>query len=472
MKLDDKLNDLKNDIPDNDLDYKEIYKKATTNNNHTFIYKKRIMYMTLALISIFIISLCVMFPFVNKKNKKSNKDNKDNNLVCLIQDISENKVNIRPDTYDEFINKYNDFSAKITEEVINNSENNTISPYSIFSSLVLLSQVTDNNSKQEILDALNMTDELILNNYPYFYSIHNYSKFDQFNNETIEKTYNSIWIQKGLNVKQDAINNLTNNYYCYPYYIDYDNEKSANEIITKYVSKNTNGLIKENFDFSPNTIISMINTNYLSDVWGKDELEQSSKYSFTDIDNVVKRGLFNISKDFDGMPNYEDKYSYFYAKTNNYKINFILPNDGINIHDIFNKEMISKVSNNSYIYEDETYYYYTHCCFPSFKLESELIDLKDVLINKFNIKDIFNSNKSDLSKLLYRDAYFNKICHKAKVEVDKKGIKAASVTVSEIYESAGAYKTPKYLEFVLDKPFGIIISKNKEILYTGIVDKI
>ena len=80
----------------------------------------------------------------------------------------------------------------------------------------------------------------------------------------------------------------------------------------------------------------MINTNYLSDVWGKDELIQSSKYSFTDIDNVVKAGLFNISKYFDGMPNYEDKYSYFYANTNNYTINFILPNDGINIHDIFN----------------------------------------------------------------------------------------------------------------------------------------
>ena len=58
------------------------------------------------------------------------------------------------------------------------------------------------------------------------------------------------------------------------------------------------------------------------------------------------------------------------------------------------------------------------------------------------------------------------------MEVDKNGIKAASVTLAETYESAAPYKTPKYLQFVLDKPFGIIISKNKEILYTGIVDKI
>ncbi len=158
MKLDDELNKLKDNIPENNLDYKVIYNKSKIKSNRT-INSKRLMYLTLAIVGALIISICSIFPFI-----KNDTNNYSDQLVSLIQDINYEKVNEEPIDYDLFIDKYNIFSEKIASELVNNGENNVVSPYSIFSCLVLISAVCDNNSKDEILNALDMSEELILNN--------------------------------------------------------------------------------------------------------------------------------------------------------------------------------------------------------------------------------------------------------------------------------------------------------------------
>lgn len=467
MKLDDELNKLKDNIPENNLDYKVIYNKSKIKSNRT-INSKRLMYLTLAIVGALIISICSIFPFI-----KNDTNNYSDQLVSLIQDINYEKVNEEPIDYDLFIDKYNIFSEKIASELVNNGENNVVSPYSIFSCLVLISAVCDNNSKDEILNALDMSEELILNNYPYFYSKHNYEINTLNVTGTKESTYNSIWIQHGLETNKNTIDSLTNNYYCYPYYINFKNNVEANKIIKEYVYNNTEGLINQNFNLSSDTIISLINVNYLKDAWKDGDLTKTDNYNFTNNDNTTKNVQFNKTEYILGKIQKEVNYSHFYTRTRRYNIKFVLPDNNINIHDIFNNELISNVNNSTYTANDDNIYL-TSCIFPTFKLESDLITLNDILSNKFGIKDIFNISKCDLSKLLNVDAYFSKIIHKAVLEVNEKGIKAAAVTMGIVETtSINLTKEPIYEDFILDKSFGVIITNfNDEILYTGIVDNI
>lgn len=475
MKLDDELEKLKNDIPEDSLNYNEIYQKASLSPKHKYLYKKRFVFLSLAILTIFIISFSIIFPIVKINNDNTNSEYTNEKLVSLIQNVSTKTVSAEHVTYDEFINKYNIFCEKIAAETINNGENNVVSPYSIFSCLVLLSTITDNNSKKEILDALDMTEELILNNYPYFYSKHNYENDSKYY-PSKEKTYNSIWIQNNLPINRNTINSLTNNFYCYPYYINYKDNQNANNVIKQYVSNNTEGLIEQDFNFTVDTIISLLNVNYLKDVWHNGSLRVQHNTIFKNIDNVDKKMDFNITDYGYGQIAYEENYSHFYTTTHKYKIKFILPNYSTNIHDIFNQETIANVNNYKYKSYDDNNEYYTCCKFPSFSLESELIILNDILKNKFGIKDIFGSN-ADLSKLLTDvTAFVSKIEHKAKLELNDDGIKAAAVTAAVVESATAAEEKPKnkiYSEFILNRSFGVIVTNsNNEIIYTGIVDRV
>lgn len=460
MKLEENLKEISKNFPESNLNPNDIYKKANINDNKT-INKK---YVIFASIIMAVITLMFTIPYLTLNNKNNN------NLVKLLSEISETKTVAEPENYADFIIKYNNFSSKIADYALDydTKDNTVISPYSIFSCLVLLSAIADNDSKTEILNALNMDEKLIIDNYPYFYSLHNYE-----NTISQEKTYNSIFIQNDLKIKNDCINNLANNYYCYQYQADFKNN-FTNKMITDYVSKNTNGLINEDFEISKEAIAVLINSLYLKTIWNEPLQETENSYNFKNNDlSITSTKLYKTDYSY-GKVKQENNYSHFYCKTkNNYKMKIILPNEGINISDIFDNELISYV-NNYHNYDDSNIY--TRCVFPKFKLESSLLGLKELLNNKLGIKKIFDSANADLSKLFYinpnDNVYVDEIKHKSVLEVDEKGIVGASVTMAIIAETT-AIIIEKKEDFIIDKSFGVIITnKNDEILFTGIIDKI
>ena len=472
MRLDEELNKLKEDIPDNDLNYKIIYEKRNIIQRKT-INSKRLMYLTLALVGAVVVSTCSIFPFVNDKKIGNNYDK----IAELLSDVQDNKISTKPKEYDTFVDKYNVFCQKIAEQLINNGKNNVISPYSIFSNLVLAQEVSSGKTRDEILTALDMSNELIKNNYPYFFSKHNYEITDKDYIISKENTYNSIWIQNNLNVKMDCVNRLAQIYSCYPYHINFKNSIEANNCITEYVKKNTNNLIDTNFNLSEYTKACLINVNYLHDIWGINELSKRDNQYFYNYDLSKTYTKYNITDYMNGKIVEEQEYSYFYSCTKKYKIIFILPNENVNIHDVYNCVTLNKIKNTQYILEDDENIYYTRCIFPNFKLESELLKIANVLKNKFNIVSLFDSSNSDFSSLLDEKVYFNDILHKSKLEVNEKGIEGASVTIAPTIETSIGinHKEKKKIktDFLINKSFGVIVeSLSGEIIYNGIIDNI
>ncbi len=389
------------------------------------------------------------------------------------------------DDFKEFKNKMNIFSSKLSEALLKEeyeeNKNLAFSPFSIELALGLAVSASNNETRDEILSAFDIDFETFNKYYKAYLS---YILMENKNNSG--KIYsqitssNSIWIDNNIEVKDIGLDNLQNDYYCYSYKVDFkNNNRTANKAIRAFVKEKTNDLIDQNFNLDQDTLFALMNTLYLKDIWnymGNDLKYASEEYKFKNLNGNISnkpllQGYYNPGKTM-----ITDTYSAFYTSTlSNIGLYFIKPNDGLNINNLFNANVIKNVTTNSnYIYKDDEKLesYYTNCIFPEFKAESDL-DLKEILKNNFNIKNLFDANNCDFSNLTEEDIFCKQIKHVAKLDVNKKGIEGAAVTMLAMAGAAGPGEYTRVNEtFVLDKEFIFVITYKNTILFSGIVTNI
>jgi len=112
---------------------------------------------------------------------------------------------------------------------------------------------------------------------------------------------------------------------------------------------------------------------------------------------------------------------------------------------------------------------------PKFKFSYDL-ELKEDLM-KLGIKDAFDKEKADLSKIadsdeLIQKPYVSDALHKADIEFTEKGVKAAAVTVISVGGLTSPMPEEKYpVEVRINKPFMFVIKEKntKDIWFTGTV---
>lgn len=113
---------------------------------------------------------------------------------------------------------------------------------------------------------------------------------------------------------------------------------------------------------------------------------------------------------------------------------------------------------------------------PFFKFEYELKLLED--LKTLGVKDVFDSEKADLSNLTTSNTHINKAIHKANIEFSNDGIKAsASTAIGGAGAASGPYfehlfKVPvKEIDVTFDKPYMYLIRDKAtgEVWFTGTV---
>ena len=92
------------------------------------------------------------------------------------------------------------------------------------------------------------------------------------------------------------------------------------------------------------------------------------------------------------------------------------------------------------------------------------------------INDLFSVDECNYSTLTDDSAYCSSVTHVAKLNVDKTGIEGAAVT---IMEDDGTAEPPEkeyediYLDFIIDRAFGFILSDRYDnTLFSGVVKKV
>jgi serpin B len=291
---------------------------------------------------------------------------------------------------------------------------------------------------------------------------------------------NSLWADKGISLNQAGVDKLALDYNCDLFKVNFSNNE-ARRAIASYIKDKTHGLVDGDVEFNEETIIALINTFYLKEVWNSDgdELRMTaSEYSFARADGGTVSEKFLEGYYFGGKAYDGDGYSAFYTKTNhNFSIKFILPDEGVALSEVFtaaNIHAVNSIDDFGTIDHQNKKMHYTRAIFPEYKADYD-DDISDILKNDLGIRTIFDESRSDFSGITDTPAYCSKVIHKCSLDVNRKGIEGAAVTIVALDGTSGPLEEYEkvYHDFVVNRAFGFVITDSYgAVLFSGVVNGI
>lgn len=374
------------------------------------------------------------------------------------------------------------FSAAFAEAVYSDydkDENLAVSPVSVYMALAMAAECADGQTREEILSALGISYEQLGANLGYLYRSLN----EEYKSGVINAN-NSVWVNSNTSVQEDCLDELSEKYFADSYSADFEGDNDgANKAIQDYVREKTRGLIDSKFNLDPMTYFVLINTLYLKDSWytnGQDMSFADGDYTFTRADGTTDsrrllKSRYIVGRQFEG-----ESFTSFYTTTAaGLSVKFLLPKEGYDLADVFtaqNIALVNSVTDYDGVDQENNVRYNTRCIFPEFSA-SYNGDVRGILREHFGIEALFEAGECDLTNLLERkdqtkgEDYCTQIRHVAKLNVDKTGIEGAAVTViADGATGAPAYEEV-YLDFVVDRAFGYIVSdRYGTMLFTGVVN--
>ena len=397
------------------------------------------------------------------------------NLLYEAKEVAQFTYN---DGFINYLNNVSLFSSDFSETLYQNYKNGdniVYSPISVYLCLGVAAEISQNNTREEILNALNTNYTDLNKNYHILFESLN----KEFESGQLSLT-NSIWLNDSCQFIDSTLEKIADDYYTYSYRVDYTTNE-ANNAIREFIIEKTNGFLNPLLNFDPQTIFVLMNTLYLKDNWtlsGSDLSTYQDRINFINSDNTITNTDMLSSGYKDKNIYVGDTFKSCYISTvNGYNLNFFVPLDGYSVEDIFTAENINLVNTDPSIFasvdEEKEVIYNTNVIFPEFEAEFDE-NLIDIMTNEYGIKDLFSAESCDLSPIFSDDAYASSLRHIAKLKTDKKGIEGAAVT---LLVTDGATSSPLYpiekQEFIVDRSFGFTVTDSHGIcLFSGVVEKI
>ena len=354
-------------------------------------------------------------------------------------------------------NEYNHLTKQLALEFLKQKpqENSVFSAYSILSILAIAAQATSSDTRSEILNAISPG-----------------LTYGQLETSVREYT-KTIKACHGVSVANAAIIKNTIKDSILPDYIEklkaaYDGDAiiSSNLMrdVNEWVNKKTNGMIRNILNKSiPDMLSGLINAIYFESKW-KQRYESDDIYEesdFTNIDGSTSEVTMLSSEEHEYLEN--DFFTGFLRPyRNGFSFMGLLPKkEGPGA-----LEEAIKSSDMEKLYEGRTSDT-VQVSFPEFSVEFG-DDLTDIC-KKLGIKRLF-TNDADFSPMSTENLKMKAIMHKAKIDVDRNGTKAAAATLDMVCAGCAMPFDVKYVD--LDRPFVYAIV-NDELgipVFTGIIN--
>ncbi|MBE6776374.1 MAG: serpin family protein [Ruminococcaceae bacterium] len=354
--------------------------------------------------------------------------------------------------------------------VSENGENVLWSPINAYIGLSMLAEITDGDSRREILDLFGAEDiEALRSQVSAVWE----SVYEDDGNEICTPA-NSLWLKDGLDYRQDTMDNLAYHYYASVYQTDLGSD-SADKAIGEWLDKNTGGMLKDRTgktDLSPDTVLALYSTLFFQAKW-RDEFD--SKNNTEDVFHGVggDTEVTYMNKKLCQMDYYwhENYSAVALSLKNGSTMWFILPDEGKTAADVLKDgaygEMISS-SDGEDGWQNKKYMK-VNLSVPKFDVSST-VNLKDGL-GRMGVNKVFDTESSDFTAITSdTPVWITAVNQSARVEIDEKGVKAAAYI--EIPGAGAAMPPEEIIDFLLDRPFLFVISKGNLPLFTGVVNNI
>ncbi len=348
-------------------------------------------------------------------------------------------------------------------------ENVFYSPYSIESALYMAELGADNNTKVQMNAVMGIDDpDAFLKEYDAFRNKERpdsaklinansvWVNTKKISSKDLSKTYiNTLKNKMGAEVKQEAFSALTKKH------------------VSDWVKKNTDGFIS---DYDPtldaDTYVDLINAVYFYGEWQSPfKKEDTKQMSFKNLDGSKTKVSMMTQEDY-----------FLYNENSKVKAVELPYGDGSVVMDV----ILTKKSSNRDVAKqwlsmtsqerekflkdlDSSEGRDVNLQLPKFKEDLKLDALKDTL-KALGMTDAFDPKKADFSKMSSsQNLSISDVSHRAKIEVDENGSKAAAVTEIGIV-GMSLYIPENIVDFHCDQPFLYLI-RDKEsgvILFTGV----
>lgn len=353
------------------------------------------------------------------------------------------------------IESNNRFAFNFYQKLNEADKNFVFSPASITSAMAMTYIGAKNNTFEEIRNTFYFNDDLIEFSKDYIHLL----EFDEsYKGDLRFFNANSLWVQKGLSIKQNFLDINKEYFLSSLNYTDYIRtpEKSRLEI-NKWVEEKTNKkitnlLLPSTIDKS--TRLVLVNAMYFKSPWRdkfnkENNIEANFQIDKTKFVNTIFMNRF-INTGY-----YSDKCVQIidipYADSD-FSLMIILPKS-YNDFEKLEKELNYDYYIN-YILKNEIKR--VDLFLPKFNIESEF-DLNKALY-KMGIHDAF-TGKADFSGITDAEKLFiSKVVHKANISINEEGTEAAAATAVIMSKTAMFIEE---VEFNVNKPF-IYILRNTE----------
>lgn len=366
------------------------------------------------------------------------------------------------------------FLEKSTKQFLSGAQmqNRIYSPLNVYMALGMLAELTEGDSRQQILDLLGSQDIETLRKQVSDLWNANYRNDGAVTNILAS----SLWMDQDIGFEQDVMDILANNYYASSYQGQMGSDE-LNQYFQNWLNEQTGGLLKDQASqvkMAPETILGLAATVYFRARWCEEfSTDDTTEGTFYADGKEVSCEFMNKEKC--SMDYYwGDKFTAVSQKIDRYgAMWFLLPDEGVDIDELLEDGQVLE-----FLLSDEkragwknSKFLKVNLSIPVFDISSR-IELQDGL-EAMGVTDIFDPSVSDFSAMTKAQGNISlsKADHAARVAVDEEGIAAAAYTVM-LMDGGGFMETEEEVDFILNRPFLFVIAESGGLpLFVGAVNE-
>ena len=368
------------------------------------------------------------------------------------------------------------FSARCSAEMISgtDSTNRVWSPINAYIALAMTTELTEGEAQTELFAMLGVDAPETLRSW---ISALWESVYENDKGHEICTLANSLWIDNDLAYAQEVMDTLAYDYYASVYQRDLGRART-NTDITNWMKNQTGGFLSDRTGKTDlaqeDMMLTMASTIYFQAKWS-DEFE-ASKNTEGIFHSTGGDVLCTFMHKKSAQMNYywaDDYSAVAMSMKNGATMWFILPDEDKTVDDVLSGgDYMYMVTRSKDFPTENSKWMKVNLSLPKFDVSSS-VNVKDGLQN-LGVSKIFdwttNSFASTMqSKSKPYPVYLDSINQDTRVEIDEKGVTAASYI--ELNFGAGAAMPPdEIIDFVLDRPFVFVVSKDRIPLFVGTVN--
>ncbi len=358
------------------------------------------------------------------------------------------------------------FFAETTRQFLSGTrqENRVYSPLNGYLAMHILAEITDGNSREQILSLLGPENMESLR--AQARKFRNVACRDSEYGKTL--LADSLWLSGSRTYRQETVDALAE--YCRA--ASFRGEMGSpeyNRALRNWLNQQTGGLLAEQTEaigFDSRTVLALASAVYFEAGWTNEFPAHGT------ADGVFHAGTGDVTCPFMHRSGKETYYwgDGFSAASLEMKggsrMWLLLPDADSSVDALLSGEMLERFfAGDVWANRKDVTVRFS---VPKFDVSSDL-DLIDGL-KALGITDVFSSSAADFSPISADALEVNTVKHAARVTIDEAGCLAAAYTV--IIMTGGAMPPQEAVDFVLDRPFVFIITGESGLpLFTGVVNQ-